>query len=123
MSTINLKDLLNFCLKLSKDNTPCPILHAPCNIIIQLLIAENISNALLDINIFCRYYLKGPNVGKWDIFIENLPALVDNITPVRGSPGFWVAGIVSRYGTMVDFLADKPWIRLIGAKVAIVTIQ
>ena len=43
--------------------------------------------------------MKGPNVGTWEIFIDNLPAMIDNITPTRGTPGFWVAGIVVRYGT------------------------
>ena len=61
--------------------------------------------------------MKGPNVGTWKIFIDNLPALIDNITPTRDHSGFWAAGVVSRYGTMVDFLIDKPWIRLIAAKV------
>ena len=62
--------------------------------------------------------MKGPNVGKWDILIDNLPALVDNITPTRRTPGFWAAGVVVRHGTLLDFTADKPWIRLIAAKVA-----
>ena len=67
--------------------------------------------------IFYRYHLKGPNVGTWEIFIDNLPAMIDNITPTRGSPGFWAAGIAVRYGSQMDFVADKPWIRLIAAKV------
>ena len=70
------------------------------------------------LHISCRYYLKGPKVGMWDTFIDNLPAFVDNITPTRDPPGFWAAGVVVRYGTMVDFMADKPWIRLIAAKVS-----
>ena len=61
--------------------------------------------------------MKGPNVGTWEIFTDNLPAMIDNITPTRGGPGFWAAGVLARYGTMVDFLVDKPWIRLIMAKV------
>ena len=65
-----------------------------------------------------RYNLKGSDAGTWEIFSDNLPALVDNITPVRkGSPGFWVAGIVVRHGTQIDLAADKPWIRLVIAKV------
>ena len=46
--------------------------------------------------------------------------MVDNITPTRGHPGFWAAGVVSRYGTMVDLLTDKPWIQLIAAKVRMI---
>ena len=65
----------------------------------------------------CRYYLKGPKVGTWETLIDNLPALVDNITPTRHTPGFWAAGVVVRYGTMVDFMVDKPWVRLIAGKV------
>jgi len=64
-----------------------------------------------------RYYLKGPKVGQWDVFIDNLPALVDNITPTRQTPGFWAAGVVTRAGALFDFTADKPWIRLLSAKV------
>ena len=61
--------------------------------------------------------MKGPNEGTWGILIDNIPAMVDNITPTRDHSGFWAAGVISRYGTMVDFLIDKPWIRLIVAKV------
>ena len=63
--------------------------------------------------------MKGPRVGKWEIFIDNLPAFVDNITPTRhaGTPAFWAGGLMVRYGTMADFVTDKPWIRRIAAKV------
>ena len=61
--------------------------------------------------------MKGPKAGTWEEFIDNLPALVDNITPARRTPGFWAAGVVVRYDILVDFLADKPWIRLIAGKV------
>lgn len=66
---------------------------------------------------FYRYYLKGANVGQWDILIDNLPAFIDNITPTRRTPGFWAAGVVVRYGSLIDFMTDKPWIRFILAKV------
>ena len=69
---------------------------------------------------FCRYHLKGPNTGTWETLVDNLPALVDNITPTRHAPGFWAAGVLSRHGTMLDFMTDKPWIRHIPAKVYIV---
>jgi len=61
--------------------------------------------------------LKGPKVGQWDTFIDNLPAFVDNITPTRDAPGFWAAGVVTRAETLFDFTADKPWMRLLFAKV------
>lgn len=67
--------------------------------------------------LFCRYHLKGPNVGTWETLVDNLPAVIDNITPTRHTPGFWLAGPAVRYGTMLDFVSDKPWIRLITAKV------
>lgn len=43
--------------------------------------------------------------------------MIDNLTPTRGGPGFWAAGIVVRYGSLIDFMASKPWIRRIVAKV------
>ena len=66
---------------------------------------------------FYRYHLKGPKVGTWEIFIDNLPAFVDNITPTTDGPGFWAGGLMVRYGTMMDFMTDKPSIRNIAAKV------
>ena len=63
--------------------------------------------------------MKGPKVGTWEIFIDNLPAIVDNITPARHTPGFWAAGVVARYNTLLDFMSDKPWLRQITAKVHI----
>ena len=69
--------------------------------------------------VFYRYHLKGPQVGTWEIFIENLPAFVDNITPATNGTAFWVGGNIVRYGTAVDFLAGKPWIRNSVAKVHI----
>ena len=65
--------------------------------------------------------MKGPKVGKWEIFIDNLPAFVDNITPTRhtGTPAFWAGGLIVRYGSMMDFMTDKPFLRNIPAKVYI----
>ena len=64
--------------------------------------------------------MKGPKVGTWETMIENLPALVDNIIPARHGPGFWAGGVIVRDGTLLDFVADKPWIRNIAAKVTTV---
>ena len=30
-----------------------------------------------------RYYLKGPKAGQWDLFLSNLPGIVDDITPSK----------------------------------------
>ena len=65
--------------------------------------------------------MKGPKVGQWDTFIDNLPAFVDNITPTRKVPGFWAAGVVTRAETLFDFTADKPWMRLLFAKVILLS--
>ena len=73
----------------------------------------------MHISLIFRYHLNGAKVGKWEILIDNLPGLVDNITPARHGPGFWAAGVVVRYGTMVDFMSDKPLIRLLAGKVTI----
>ena len=61
--------------------------------------------------------MKGPKVGTWEIFIDNLPAFIDNITPTKDGSAFWAGGLMVRYGTMMDFITDKPWIRNIAAKV------
>lgn len=40
-----------------------------------------------------RYYLKGPKTGTWDVFIDRLPGISDNLTP--DADGLWVPLVLS----------------------------
>ncbi|VIO99075.1 Uncharacterized protein BM_BM17786 [Brugia malayi] len=59
------------------------------------------------------YFPNGPRMGETEIFIDNLPGLPDNIR--LGSNGtFWIGLGAVRHSdqfSMLDFLADKPYIR------------
>ena len=57
-----------------------------------------------------RLWLKGDRRGERDIFIDGLPAMVDNIS-FNGSDTFWVASPNPREA--LDALADKPLLRRI----------
>jgi sugar lactone lactonase YvrE len=57
-----------------------------------------------------RLWLKGDRRGEKDIFIDGLPAMVDNIS-FNGSDTFWVASPNPREA--LDALADKPLLRKI----------
>ncbi|KAJ1154101.1 hypothetical protein NDU88_006857 [Pleurodeles waltl] len=62
-----------------------------------------------------RYYVSGLMKGGIDMFVENMPGFPDNIR-LSSSGGYWVAMSVVRRNpgfSMLDFLADKPWIRKI----------
>lgn len=59
-----------------------------------------------------RLWLKGARRGETDIFIDNLPAMVDNIS-FNGSDTFWVASPNPRKS--LDALADRPLLRKIAA--------
>lgn len=62
-----------------------------------------------------RYYVSGLMKGGIDMFVENMPGFPDNIR-LSSSGGYWVAMSTVRRNpgfSMVDFLADKPWIRKI----------
>ncbi|XP_006005281.1 adipocyte plasma membrane-associated protein [Latimeria chalumnae] len=62
-----------------------------------------------------RYYVSGLMKGGADSFAENMPGFPDNIR-LSSSGGYWVAmsAIRSRPGfSMLDFLADKPWLKKI----------
>ena len=59
-----------------------------------------------------RLWLKGDRRGERDIFIDGLPAMVDNIS-FNGSDTFWVASPNPREA--LDALADKPLLRRIVA--------
>lgn len=56
-----------------------------------------------------RYWLKGPKAGTSDVFIDNLPGYIDNIT--EGPNGsFWVA-VVSARTDDLDALVPSPFLR------------
>ncbi|MBC3776615.1 SMP-30/gluconolactonase/LRE family protein [Pseudomonas sp. SWRI99] len=56
-----------------------------------------------------RYWLKGPNAGTHDLFIENLPGLPDNLS-FNGSDRFWVALYAPR-NALLDGTAGHPFVR------------
>ncbi|MDE0842012.1 MAG: SMP-30/gluconolactonase/LRE family protein [Porticoccaceae bacterium] len=56
-----------------------------------------------------KYWLSGPNQGKTEILIDNLPGFPDNI--VRGRNGrFWV-GLVAPRNKLLDSMSNTPWLR------------
>jgi sugar lactone lactonase YvrE len=59
-----------------------------------------------------RLWLKGALRGQTDIFIDGLPAMVDNIS-FNGSDRFWVASPNPRHA--LDALATRPLVRRIAA--------
>ncbi|XP_062979976.1 adipocyte plasma membrane-associated protein [Elgaria multicarinata webbii] len=62
-----------------------------------------------------RYYVAGLMKGGEDMFVENLPGFPDNIR-LSSSGGYWVAMSAIRANpgfSMMDFLAEKPWIKRI----------
>lgn len=56
-----------------------------------------------------RYWLRGPDAGTSDVFVDNMPAYLDNIT---GAPdgGFWLAGVAPRTDAL-DALVTRPFVR------------
>lgn len=69
---------------------------------------------------FClRYHLTGTKKGTFELFMENLPGLPDNIRP-SSSGGYWVGMATARRGgkfSLLDFAAPRPWIRKLITKV------
>ncbi|XP_051649013.1 adipocyte plasma membrane-associated protein isoform X4 [Manacus candei] len=60
-----------------------------------------------------RYYVSGLMKGGADMFVENMPGLPDNIR-LSSSGGYWVAMAAVRHNpgfSLLDFLAEKPWIK------------
>jgi len=56
-----------------------------------------------------RYWLAGPDAGKSDIVIDNLPGFPDNIN--NGLNGkFWI-GLVAPRNKLLDDMSGKPWLR------------
>ncbi|XP_078000978.1 adipocyte plasma membrane-associated protein-like [Glandiceps talaboti] len=77
-----------------------------------LLISETTRARIL------KYYLKGPQTGKVEVFADNLPGLPDNIRSSSGG-GYWVGLATIRNPTfsLYDIMASKPWIRSLLLKV------
>ncbi|XP_037543223.1 adipocyte plasma membrane-associated protein [Nematolebias whitei] len=60
-----------------------------------------------------RVHVAGLNKGGMDTFIDNLPGFPDNIRP-SSNGGYWVAMSAVRPNpgfSMLDFLAQRPWIK------------
>lgn len=55
--------------------------------------------------------------GKWDVFLSDLPGVVDNITPSKKFGGFWVSLLMVLPTILLDFLSQQSWIESILAKV------
>jgi len=56
-----------------------------------------------------KYWLAGPDKGKTEVLIDNLPGFGDNLK--SGLNGrFWL-GLAAPRKALVDRLADKPWLR------------
>ena len=56
-----------------------------------------------------RFWLKGPNMGKSDVFIDNLPGFPDGISS-NGKDKFWLALVTPRQA-LVDRMLPYPFIR------------
>lgn len=69
---------------------------------------------------YIRYHLKGIKAGHAEVFVENLPCLPDNIRR-SSTGGYWIACGFTRYDgkfNLLDFTAQRPWIRWIISKVS-----
>ena len=65
--------------------------------------------------IFFRYYIKGENEGKSEVFVQNLPGYPDNIR-LSSQGGYWVGMAAARSET-VELIAQYPRARNFLAKV------
>jgi sugar lactone lactonase YvrE len=62
-----------------------------------------------------RIYLRGPNAGQDDIFLDNLPGFPDNITWSPARRAFWIALAAPREPA-IDVLAPWPFARKVLAR-------
>ena len=60
-------------------------------------------------NRIMSYWLAGPKRGTADVFADNLPAFLDNIT-LAPDGGYWVAGVAPRTDEL-DALSTRPFLR------------
>ena len=56
-----------------------------------------------------RYWLRGPKAGTAEVFVDNMPAYLDNITRAPDG-GFWLAGVAARTDAL-DALVARPFLR------------
>lgn len=56
-----------------------------------------------------RYWLKGDNVGTFDVVIDNLPGFPDNLS--KGQDGRYWVGLVSPRNLALDTLSNYPFLR------------
>lgn len=68
-----------------------------------LLIAETGAYRIL------KHWLSGPDAGKTEVLIENLPAFPDNINSGRNGR-FWI-GLVAPRNALLDRYSDRPFMR------------
>ena len=66
------------------------------------------------VHLYCRYYLKGPKEGQWDIFISNLPGIIDNVTPSKKYGGFWITIPLVQPTALLEF---PSWEQIFAGKV------
>lgn len=63
-----------------------------------------------------RLWLKGPRAGTNDVFLENLPALPDNVT-FNGKDLFWVALVYPRDAAMDWMTRQRAWLKKVVARI------
>ena len=68
-----------------------------------LLIAETGSYRIL------RHWLQGPDAGKTEVIVDNLPGFPDNLN--RGEEARYWVGLVAPRDAKLDGLSDKPFLR------------
>lgn len=61
-----------------------------------------------------RYWIKGPQAGTHETFIDNLPGFPDSLS-FNGDDTFWLALFAPR-NAAIDYMADKPWLREVVAR-------
>jgi sugar lactone lactonase YvrE len=62
-----------------------------------------------------RHWLRGPNVGRTDVFVEDLPGFPDNIS-FNGRDRYWLAIAAPRH-PLIDKLAGKPFLRKVISRI------
>ena len=70
-----------------------------------VIVAESFEHRIM------RYWLTGPKTGTSDVFADNLPGYLDNVTEAPDA-GFWLAIVQARRDD-VDSLVDQPFQRTI----------
>jgi hypothetical protein len=77
-----------------------------------IIVAETVASRIM------KYNLKGPNAGKWEIFIEGLPGMPDNID-LDNNGGFLVSLVTyadEEYPQLAQSVMPHPYIRRMAAR-------